>query len=97
MCTALPGQVDCKRAGCSLPIKVEPNGRRHPFCSVECARACGENPRTPPQAMPIRTTAVPPPAYNTVGKFNKMGGKTATYPSPQMSDDSDNETLTSQQ
>ncbi|KAF9126478.1 hypothetical protein BGW39_006598 [Mortierella sp. 14UC] len=92
MCHALPNQVDCKRAGCSFPINVEPNGRRHPFCSIECARACGENPRVPAQAMPAR--AVASPAYNTIGKFTKMGQSTNTSacPFPLASDDSDNDT-----
>ncbi|KAF9156583.1 hypothetical protein BG015_003883 [Linnemannia schmuckeri] len=89
MCNALPGQTDCKRAGCSMPINIEPNGRRHPFCSIACARACGEKPRVPAQAMPARTAMIPPPAYNSVGKFNKMN---PAYPSPIGSDDSDNET-----
>ncbi|KAG0275116.1 hypothetical protein BGZ95_009171 [Linnemannia exigua] len=97
MCNALPGQVDCNRAGCSFPINVEPNGRRHPFCSIACARDCGENPRVPAQTMPASAaTALPPSAYNTVGKFSQMGQSTntsaPTYPTPLASDDSDNET-----
>ncbi|KAF9900038.1 hypothetical protein EC991_008011 [Linnemannia zychae] len=92
MCQALPNQVDCKRAGCSYPINVEPNGRRHPFCSVECARACGENPRVPAQTTPVRAGASLP-AYSTVEKSSKAGQPTSAcvYPSPLASDDSDNE------
>ncbi|KAG0378574.1 hypothetical protein BGX24_003457 [Mortierella sp. AD032] len=89
MCQALPGQVDCKRAGCSFPINVEPNGHRHPFCSISCARACGENPRVPTHAA----TVPPPSAYNPPGKFKKMGQSTnnTAYLSPRASDDSDND------
>ncbi|KAF9285443.1 hypothetical protein BGZ88_009531 [Linnemannia elongata] len=90
MCSALPGQVDCKRAGCSMPINVEPNGRRHPFCSIDCARACGENPRVSAQVLPV-VAAMPPPAYNTVRKFNNIGP--TAYPSPSVSEESDNEAL----
>ncbi|KAG9069607.1 hypothetical protein KI688_010511 [Linnemannia hyalina] len=89
MCKALPGQIDCKRAGCSMPINVEPNGHRHPFCSVNCARACGENPKVAAQAMPVVAADILPPAYNIVGKFYKMGP--TAYPSPSVSDDSDSE------
>lgn len=68
-----------------MPINVEPNGRRHPFCSIDCARACGENPQVPARAMPF-VAATPPPAYKVVGGFNKMGP--TAYPSPCDSDDS---------
>ncbi|KAG0286512.1 hypothetical protein BGZ96_009390 [Linnemannia gamsii] len=85
MCNALPGQVDCKRAGCSLPINVEPNGRRHPFCSIECARACGENPCVPPQAIPAQATSVVPPRTDKSSKKNRSIA-TSPYPSPLASD-----------
>lgn len=68
-----------------MPINVEPNGRRHPFCSIDCARACGENPQVRSQAMPV-VAAITPPAYNTVGIFSKM--EPTAYPTPCDSDDS---------
>lgn len=39
---------------------------RHPFCSVACAKACGENPR--PRSVP----AVP--YYSNVSKISKICG-----------------------
>ncbi|KAF9917806.1 hypothetical protein FBU30_000513 [Linnemannia zychae] len=78
MCYALPGQVDCKRAGCSLPIHVEANGRRHPYCSIECARACGEVPRS--DGQPVFTRE-----YISV-KLNSMK---SVYRTPISSDNSD--------
>ncbi|KAG0099616.1 hypothetical protein BGZ93_006726, partial [Podila epicladia] len=61
MCRAHAAQTICRKVGCPYPIFVEAvpphkngNGKsptiRHPFCSVECARACGENPR--PRSVP---------------------------------------------
>ncbi|KAF9280785.1 hypothetical protein BGZ74_002523 [Mortierella antarctica] len=59
MCRAHATQTICRKVGCPYPIFVEAvpranNGTsaiiRHPFCSEECARACGENPR--PRSVP---------------------------------------------
>ncbi|KAF9364780.1 hypothetical protein BGX34_000450 [Mortierella sp. NVP85] len=50
---SFPGQVTCIRSGCSYPINVDKvRNIRHPFCSIECARACGENPRVLPAVSP---------------------------------------------
>ncbi|KAF9115870.1 hypothetical protein BGX27_005936 [Mortierella sp. AM989] len=87
-----PGQVDCKRVGCSFPINVDKEaGIRHPFCSIQCAIACGENPRV---RTPVAKT--PPPAYNTNGyalPLNRvpsmsMDGSQTCYISPPATDDS---------
>lgn len=43
---------------------------RHPFCSVACAKACGENPR--PRSVP----AVP--YYNKMSKMSKVCGPLAS-------------------
>ncbi|KAF9434205.1 hypothetical protein BGZ76_008403 [Entomortierella beljakovae] len=64
MCHARPGQVTCKKSGCTLPINVE-NGIRHPFCSIECARACGENPKE--RVSPVKDEKSAPPAYDAGG------------------------------
>ncbi|KAF9895902.1 hypothetical protein BX616_008568, partial [Lobosporangium transversale] len=44
-----PKQIYCRRNGCSLPINVDlVRNTRHGYCSIGCARACGENPRVVP-------------------------------------------------
>ncbi|KAF8925574.1 hypothetical protein BGZ58_000696 [Dissophora ornata] len=72
MSLALPGQVVCIRAGCSYPINVDTvRGIRHPFCSIECARACGETPRFQPQpTQVVRIPEVRPPAYTPAQETN---------------------------
>ncbi|KAF9174091.1 hypothetical protein BGX21_009762 [Mortierella sp. AD011] len=90
MCRAYPGQVTCKRAGCTLPINVEKDtGIRHPFCSIACARACGENPREKTSARNA------PPAYegytvplSRVSSISTAGSGATCYASPPATDDS---------
>ncbi|KAG0324169.1 hypothetical protein BGZ99_002132 [Dissophora globulifera] len=61
---AYPGQVECIRDKCSQPINVDTvRGIRHPYCSIECARACGENPQLRKQ-QPSARVSTSPPAYS---------------------------------
>ncbi|KAF9316712.1 hypothetical protein BG003_001679 [Podila horticola] len=73
MCRAHATQTICRKVGCPYPIFVEAvplhmsyDGKsgtvRHPFCSVVCARACGENPR--PRSVPA--------PYGQVSKISQV-------------------------
>ncbi|KAF9346927.1 hypothetical protein BGX26_001542 [Mortierella sp. AD094] len=90
-----PGQVNCRRAGCTLPINVEKEtGIRHPFCSIACARACGENPR---ERTPAKLEVCALPAYeakgytvplNRVSSISTASSGDTCYASPPATDDS---------
>ncbi|KAF9955783.1 hypothetical protein BGZ72_003407 [Mortierella alpina] len=84
MCHAYPGQVDCRRAGCSFPINVDPvTGIRHGYCSISCARLCGENPRVPSPAMAPVTYEKP---ASTAAKQIKSSNASTAYSTPPESD-----------
>ncbi|KAF9933418.1 hypothetical protein BGZ67_004308 [Mortierella alpina] len=79
-----PGQVDCRRAGCAFPINVDPvTGIRHGYCSIQCARLCGENPRVPSPKMADISYEKPAPK---AAKQIKSSNASTAYSTPPESD-----------
>ncbi|KAG0239031.1 hypothetical protein BGX31_003095 [Mortierella sp. GBA43] len=95
MCRAYPGQVVCIRSGCPYPINVDHiRGIRHPYCSIECAKACGENPRVRSDPALEKQQQAPLKEETGAGCLNikRLGGKKkskveSVYPSPPMTSD----------
>ncbi|KAG0002217.1 hypothetical protein BGZ65_002821 [Modicella reniformis] len=102
---AYPGQTECIRSGCPYPINIDiVRGIRHPYCSIECAKACGENPRVQVTASKQKQETEAPKQEQQVTeatcldfkrlvnkvKSNKVRDNSAKthYPSPPMTNES---------